>query len=132
MRYYDLIRSVVSGSSFWGRLLLTQISGILAWTAFPDVDAHSVLAWICFSFWFLSIHEAGWKERFAHGLMMGCWYSLPGKWGIFWQVCAGHFINYWVASLFFGLFIVSYMTPFVLFSLIPSILSGYLFSTTFF
>jgi apolipoprotein N-acyltransferase len=132
MRYLDLIRRVASGSNFWGRFLWTQVSGILAWMAFPNIGAHSSLAWFCFSFWLAAIREAGWKERFVHGFMMGFWYIVPDKWTVFWQIFVGHFTNFGVVLLLYGLFALSFIIPFVLFSLIPPIHSNPSLRSTFF
>jgi len=59
MKYSHSVDMLVSGSNFWNRFLLTQISGFLSWMAFPNAGAHSNLAWICFSFWFLALRQAG-------------------------------------------------------------------------
>lgn len=114
------MESFLNGSSFRSRFLLTQISGYLTWMAFPNVGAYSSLAWICMVFWFLALRKAGWKERLFHGLMFSFWYSLPEKWGIFWKISSTHFLNWWIAFLFFGLFFVCYFIPFIVFSILSS------------
>ncbi|MEW6233921.1 MAG: nitrilase-related carbon-nitrogen hydrolase [Candidatus Omnitrophota bacterium] len=116
MKVSHTIKLFVSGSNCWNRFLLTQISGFLSWMAFPNIGAHSTLAWICFSFWFLALRRAGWKERIVHGLMFGGWYCLPEKWGVFGKIIFDLFVHWHYSALFFVLFFSCFFFPFVVFS----------------
>lgn len=110
------IETFLSGSTFRSRFFLVQISGFLTWLAFPNVNAHSRLAWFCMAFWLLALRQAGWKERLFHGLVFSLWYSLPEKWGIFWRISSDNFIHWYISFAFFILFFAGYVLPFIIFS----------------